>query len=81
MYVLPFSTKHVVETRGDPTFSLETTLKPAEADKIQNESSSLYDTLIKKPCNSFSESLQSGQPIEASSSDIVKKARSVERIV
>ncbi len=81
MYVLPYSTKHIVETRGDPTFALETTAKPEKIDKTQWESDSLYETLIKKPCDSFAEALRFGKITETVTSETSKKIRFVEYIL
>ena len=75
MYHLPHSTKHLVETRGDPTFSLNTGLESSKSEDCQCEDEPLFETLIKKPCDSFEESLQGGRPVEVESTDIARKAR------
>lgn len=64
-----------METRGDPTFSLDATPEPLKNEKPQLESVMLYDMLIKGPCDSFEELLQYGRLVEHGSQDVVKKAR------
>ena len=64
-----------METRGDPTFSLDATSEPLKDEKPRSEPVMFYDTLIKEPCDVFDESLQAGRQMELGSQDVMKKAR------
>ena len=77
MYHLPYSTKHLIETRGDPTFSLDAAAtEPLREEKPPlQQPGTLYDMLIKRPCESFEEALQAGRQVEQGSQDVIKKAR------
>ena len=77
MYHLPYSTKHLVETRGDPTFSIDAPSEPLKEEKPPLEPVTLYETIIKDPCSSFEASLLAGRQMEQGSQDVFKKARLV----
>ena len=75
MYHLPYSTKHLLETRGDPTFAIDAPSEPLREEKPPLEPVNLFDTLIKVPCESFEASLLAGRQIEQAYQDVLKKAR------
>ena len=75
MYHLPYSTKHLVETRGDPTFSIDAPSEPLKDEKPPLEAITLFDTMIKEPCGLFEASLLAGRQLEQGSQDVFKKAR------
>eukprot|EP00794_Sanderia_malayensis_P005415 gene5415-6091_t len=74
IYTLPESTKHLFETRGDPTFAPENISKTEKFEKQPFECCSLYEDLFKRPFDRLLQSLRIGQPTETAS-ELAKKNR------
>ena len=76
MYVLPYSVKHLVETRGDPTFVLSSGPKEnQDSENVSAESSSLNETCFVKPYKDFLDRLKGGHQLDSASPDTERRIR------